>query len=57
MRALVSEPNPAPVKAALAAQGWLENELRSPMTPASDALTRELSTLAALSCGAIDNSR
>ncbi|HEX7682438.1 MAG TPA: 4-hydroxy-tetrahydrodipicolinate synthase [Trinickia sp.] len=48
MRALVSEPNPAPVKAALAAQGWLENELRSPMTPASDALTRELSTLAAL---------
>lgn len=42
LRALVSEPNPAPVKAALAAQGWLANELRAPMMPASDALTREL---------------
>ncbi|MDG0025000.1 4-hydroxy-tetrahydrodipicolinate synthase [Trinickia sp. Y13] len=42
LRALASEPNPAPVKAALAAQGWVENELRSPMTPASEALTRVL---------------
>lgn len=47
LRALVSEPNPAPVKAALAAQGWIANELRSPMMPASDRLTRELTAMLA----------
>ena len=47
LRALVSEPNPAPVKAALAVQGRIANELRAPMMPASDALTRELATLLA----------
>jgi 4-hydroxy-tetrahydrodipicolinate synthase len=47
LRALTSEPNPAPVKAALAAQGWLANELRLPMTPATDALTRKLQELQA----------
>ncbi|KAA0079031.1 4-hydroxy-tetrahydrodipicolinate synthase [Paraburkholderia sp. T12-10] len=47
LRALASEPNPAPVKAALAAQGWLKNELRSPMTPVSDTLMQALTGLAA----------
>ena len=47
LRALASEPNPAPVKAALAAQGWLKNELRSPMTPVSDTLMHALTGLAA----------
>ena len=32
---LFSEPNPAPVKAALAMQGWINDELRLPMLPAS----------------------
>jgi 4-hydroxy-tetrahydrodipicolinate synthase len=35
IRLLFSEPNPAPVKAALAMQGLLRDELRLPMTPAS----------------------
>ena len=43
--ALFEEPNPAPVKAALAALGWCENELRAPMTPASAALQARLSEL------------
>ncbi len=47
LRALALEPNPAPVKAALAAQGWMTNELRSPMTSASDALSRQLAALSA----------
>lgn len=38
MRALTCEPNPAPVKAALGAQQLIVNELRAPMTPASEAL-------------------
>jgi 4-hydroxy-tetrahydrodipicolinate synthase len=33
VRLLFSEPNPAPVKAVLAAQGMLSEELRLPMTP------------------------
>ncbi|WP_206998006.1 4-hydroxy-tetrahydrodipicolinate synthase [Trinickia mobilis] len=45
VRALVSEPNPAPVKAALAAQGLLRNELRAPMTCATEALGRRLAEL------------
>ena len=36
-RALFAEPNPAPIKAVLADQGWISNELRSPMQPASAA--------------------
>jgi 4-hydroxy-tetrahydrodipicolinate synthase len=47
LRALASEPNPAPVKAALAAQGLIANELRAPMMPASEGLTRELAALLA----------
>lgn len=35
-RAAFAEPNPAPVKAALAAQGWIANELRAPMQPAAE---------------------
>lgn len=42
IRALTSEPNPAPVKAALAALGLIENELRAPMTRASESLRERL---------------
>jgi 4-hydroxy-tetrahydrodipicolinate synthase len=49
-RACFAEPNPAPIKAALAQRGWLHDELRPPMLPASaataDALTRTLALLA-----------
>ncbi|MCA0241247.1 MAG: 4-hydroxy-tetrahydrodipicolinate synthase [Proteobacteria bacterium] len=34
-RALFAEPNPAPVKAVLAQQGWISDELRAPLRPAS----------------------
>ncbi|MDB5930289.1 MAG: 4-hydroxy-tetrahydrodipicolinate synthase [Polaromonas sp.] len=34
INALFAEPNPASIKAALAHQGWIENELRAPMMPA-----------------------
>ncbi len=37
-RAMFDEPNPGPVKAALAAQGRIANELRAPMTHASGEL-------------------
>ena len=44
--AAFAEPNPAPIKAALARQGWLHAALRAPLRPASgaiaDALTRTL---------------
>ncbi|MFT4068441.1 4-hydroxy-tetrahydrodipicolinate synthase [Paraburkholderia sp.] len=40
-----AEPNPAPVKALLAAEGWIRNELRMPMTRASAALTGQLVAL------------
>lgn len=50
-RLLFSETNPAPVKAALSILGLIENELRLPMSPVSDALyeriSEELSTLGA----------
>ena len=36
VRAAFVEPNPAPMKAALAAQGWIANELRAPMQPARE---------------------
>lgn len=46
---LFSEPNPAPLKAALAMQGLLRDELRLPMTPASSPCrTRLAAALAAL---------
>ncbi len=35
IEAMFAEPNPASIKAALAQQGWIENELREPMTKAS----------------------
>ncbi|MEX3810330.1 4-hydroxy-tetrahydrodipicolinate synthase [Paraburkholderia sp. BR13439] len=40
-----AEPNPAPMKALLAATGWVRNELRLPMTRASAALTERLAAL------------
>jgi 4-hydroxy-tetrahydrodipicolinate synthase len=36
IRLLFSEPNPAPLKAALSMQGLMRDELRLPMTPATD---------------------
>lgn len=42
IRLLFSEPNPGPVKAALALQGWIADELRLPMTPASDGCREQL---------------
>jgi len=40
--AAFAEPNPAPVKAALARQGWLADELRAPMRAAGAATTQAL---------------
>lgn len=45
IEALFAEPNPAPVKALLAAQGLIRDELRAPMTRASGALLERLSAL------------
>ncbi|TFW28842.1 4-hydroxy-tetrahydrodipicolinate synthase [Duganella callida] len=42
MRLLFSEPNPAPLKAALAMQGLLRDELRLPMVPATMACKQKL---------------
>jgi 4-hydroxy-tetrahydrodipicolinate synthase len=42
---LFAEPNPAPVKALLAHQGLVSNELRAPMMPASPELIARLSAL------------
>jgi 4-hydroxy-tetrahydrodipicolinate synthase len=42
IRYLFSEPNPAPVKAALALQGWISEELRLPMTPVTDVCKAKL---------------
>jgi 4-hydroxy-tetrahydrodipicolinate synthase len=47
VRAAFAEPNPAPVKAALARSGRIRNELRAPMTPASAVLDAELGRLVA----------
>ena len=41
-RAAFAEPNPAPLKAALACQGWMDDELRPPMQPASEATAAAL---------------
>ncbi|OAJ52995.1 4-hydroxy-tetrahydrodipicolinate synthase [Paraburkholderia ginsengiterrae] len=45
IEALFAEPNPAPVKALLAAQGAIRDELRAPMTRASSALLERLIAL------------
>jgi 4-hydroxy-tetrahydrodipicolinate synthase len=45
IHALFSEPNPAPVKALLAAHGLVRNELRVPMTRANDGLATRLIAL------------
>ncbi|WP_051980715.1 4-hydroxy-tetrahydrodipicolinate synthase [Burkholderia sp. 9120] len=45
IQALFVEPNPAPVKALLAAQGWIRDELRMPMTRAGAALAERLRAL------------
>jgi 4-hydroxy-tetrahydrodipicolinate synthase len=45
---LFAEPNPGPLKALLARQGLLRNELRSPMTAASAGLAERLQRLDAL---------
>ncbi|TDV26667.1 4-hydroxy-tetrahydrodipicolinate synthase [Paraburkholderia caballeronis] len=45
VRAMFAEPNPGPVKAALARTGLIRNELRGPMTVVSDGLSRELAEL------------
>jgi 4-hydroxy-tetrahydrodipicolinate synthase len=42
IRLLFAEPNPAPIKKALALQGLIGDELRMPMTPASRALAARL---------------
>ncbi|HEV3428555.1 MAG TPA: 4-hydroxy-tetrahydrodipicolinate synthase [Paraburkholderia sp.] len=47
VRATFAEPNPGPVKAALARQGLLRNELRAPMTRVSDELEETLGKLLA----------
>ena len=40
-----AEPNPAPVKALLALHGWMQPELRAPMTPATPALRERMQAL------------
>ncbi|MDB5835371.1 MAG: dapA [Caballeronia sp.] len=45
IQALVSEPNPAPVKCALDVMGMIRQELRAPMTPATDRLRVQLEAL------------
>lgn len=47
VRAMFAEPNPGPVKAALAQQGLLRNELRAPMMRVSDELEETLGKLVA----------
>jgi len=47
VRAAFAEPNPGPVKAALAQRGLIRNELRAPMTRASQELEAVLERLAA----------
>ncbi|ELX10832.1 dihydrodipicolinate synthase DapA [Janthinobacterium sp. HH01] len=42
---MFSEPNPAPLKAALAMQGLLRDELRLPMTPATNACKARIATV------------
>lgn len=42
IEAMFGEPNPGPLKALLAHQGLIQNELRAPMTPATTAHTQRL---------------
>ena len=44
-----AEPNPAPLKAVLARAGWMHNELRAPMLPASPALAQRVQAAAEVS--------
>lgn len=44
-RALFAEPNPAPIKAWLAHEGWIANELRLPFLPAQAATLARLQAL------------
>lgn len=45
IRILFSEPNPAPVKAALSREGWVEDELRLPMTNISTTCRNRLAQI------------
>ena len=45
IRALFSEVNPIPVKAAMAAMGWCENYLRLPLTPMEEANWQRLRSI------------
>jgi len=47
IEALFAEPNPGPVKAALAAMDWMRDELRAPMQPASGPVRERLLQLLA----------
>ncbi|CAN7528070.1 4-hydroxy-tetrahydrodipicolinate synthase [Variovorax sp. LjRoot290] len=42
IEALFAEPNPGPLKAVLANEGWMQDELRAPMTRAGSALREHL---------------
>lgn len=46
-RELFAEPNPAPLKAMLARDDWLQDELREPLLPATPALVQRLSAMLA----------
>jgi 4-hydroxy-tetrahydrodipicolinate synthase len=45
IRALFAEPNPAPLKALLAHEGLISDELRPPLVVASAQLRQQLATL------------
>lgn len=45
IRTLFSEPNPGPLKAALARDGWIEDELRLPMTSSTAACRNRLAQI------------
>ncbi|NKF20971.1 4-hydroxy-tetrahydrodipicolinate synthase family protein [Solimonas marina] len=47
IRTLFDEPNPAGIKAALAAQGWIDARCRAPMHAATDGLRQRLATMLA----------
>lgn len=57
IQAAFAEPNPAPVKALLAAQGLIRDELRMPMTRAGDALVERLRALDRLDAIVEDDER
>jgi 4-hydroxy-tetrahydrodipicolinate synthase len=57
IQAAFAEPNPAPVKALLAAQGLIRDELRMPMTRASAALVAQLNALDGFDAIAQDTER